>query len=85
VNISFVSLAAIMTMRLVLNLRQVADHTIHGSVRTISSLGDIPEPVFATNSVLGNIGAPLRDVDDDRVFDEQCVDETHLEEAPCDA
>jgi hypothetical protein len=65
VTIYFTNIVVIMTMRLVLNLRQVGSNTVHGSTGTISSLGDIPEPAFATNSAFGNIGAPLRVIDDD--------------------
>jgi hypothetical protein len=49
----------------VLNLRQIADNTVHDSVGIISSHGDIQKPTFATSSVLGNIGAPLRGMSDD--------------------
>ncbi|TDL19049.1 hypothetical protein BD410DRAFT_806000 [Rickenella mellea] len=44
--------------RLVLNLRQ-ASH-IQGCPGTLGALGSIEEPAFASNSLLGNLGAPLR-------------------------
>jgi hypothetical protein len=70
-----------MTMRLVLNLRQVGSNTVHGSINTISSLGDMPEPAFATNSVLGNIGAPLGGIgDEDMVDEERAIDDVEQRE-----
>ncbi|TDL19082.1 hypothetical protein BD410DRAFT_449565 [Rickenella mellea] len=44
------------TNRLVLNLRQVS----HLQERNEPAIGTIQEPAFATNSLLGNLGAPLR-------------------------
>jgi hypothetical protein len=71
-----------MTLRLVLNLRQVADHIVRGSIVTITSLGNIPEPVFATNLVWGNIGTPLWGIDDDDLIDEHHDAQDNGEEGP---
>lgn len=49
----------ILTSHLILNLRDMG-HT--EKTRSISNLNSLPEPVFATNRFLGNIGAPF-DVD----------------------
>lgn len=51
----YYSLSAILINRLILNLRT---HLDASEQRTDSSL---PEIVFASDSVIGNIGAPLRD------------------------
>ncbi len=52
---SFVSLASILTNRLVLNLKQAGNSTMqHEASSTLPSLA------FATNSFVGNLGAPLR-------------------------
>ncbi|TDL18684.1 hypothetical protein BD410DRAFT_491731 [Rickenella mellea] len=61
-------LTAILINRLVLSLRQVS--RFHdGNAPTLGGMCTIPEPVFATNSFLGNVGAPLRvgPVDDDEI------------------
>lgn len=45
-------------------------------MRAISNMNSLPEPVFATNRILGNIGAPL-DVDrhpSDSIFGEHTDD-----------
>ncbi|TDL18643.1 hypothetical protein BD410DRAFT_900724 [Rickenella mellea] len=52
-------LTAILVNRLVLNLRQVS-HLHEGNAPALRGTGTIHEPVFATNSFLGNLGAPLR-------------------------
>ncbi|TDL18622.1 hypothetical protein BD410DRAFT_842667 [Rickenella mellea] len=64
-------LTVILINRLVLNLRQVS-HIQEENVPTLGEIGTIPEPAFATNSILGNLGAPLRvgrdgDYDDDEI------------------
>ncbi|TDL18686.1 hypothetical protein BD410DRAFT_806397 [Rickenella mellea] len=63
-------LTAILVNRLVLSLRQVS--RFHdGNAPTLCAIRTVPEPVFATNSFLGNVGAPLRvgPVDDDESDD----------------
>ncbi|TDL16075.1 hypothetical protein BD410DRAFT_808395 [Rickenella mellea] len=62
-------LTIILINRLVLNLRQVS-HIQEGNTPKLGAIGTIQEPAFATNSILGNLGAPLRvgpaeDYDDD--------------------
>ncbi|TDL16080.1 hypothetical protein BD410DRAFT_649404 [Rickenella mellea] len=52
-------LTIILITRLVLNLKQVS-HSRNGNSPTHGTIGTIEEPVFATNSFLGNLGAPLR-------------------------
>ncbi|TDL16090.1 hypothetical protein BD410DRAFT_650112 [Rickenella mellea] len=66
-------LTIILINRLVLNLRQVS-HLKTGNASTLGAIDTIQEPAFATNSLLGNIGAPLRvgpeeDYDDDEIED----------------
>ena len=46
-----------MTSRLVLNLSNAAAYQEHSTLKSGSKLS---QPVFASNSFLGNIGAPLR-------------------------
>ncbi|TDL21683.1 hypothetical protein BD410DRAFT_866715 [Rickenella mellea] len=58
-GIGNIRLTVILINRLVLNLRQVS-HLQEGHALTLDATGTIREPVFATNSILGNIGAPLR-------------------------
>ncbi|TDL21403.1 hypothetical protein BD410DRAFT_804317 [Rickenella mellea] len=55
-------LTAILINRLVLNLRQVSSHLQEVKLPTLGliDIGTIHEPPFATNSLLGNLGAPLR-------------------------
>ncbi|TDL16095.1 hypothetical protein BD410DRAFT_795727 [Rickenella mellea] len=63
-------LTFVLINRLVLNLRQVS-HVQEGNAPTLCAIGTIPEPTFATNSILGNIGAPLRvGAEDDYEIDE---------------
>ncbi len=50
-SVSFVS---VLTNRLVLNLKQVGNRHTHSEAATLSDLA------FATNSFVGNLGAPLR-------------------------
>jgi hypothetical protein len=69
VDVCITSIPFITNMRLVLNLSQVNDHTAHGSMGSISSLSDLPGPVFATGSILGNICAPLQTEDEDDLID----------------
>ncbi|TDL18631.1 hypothetical protein BD410DRAFT_879842 [Rickenella mellea] len=52
-------LTVILINRLVLSLRQVS-HAQEGNAPTLSAIDTIQEPAFATNSFLGNLGAPLR-------------------------
>ncbi|TDL18624.1 hypothetical protein BD410DRAFT_792990 [Rickenella mellea] len=52
-------LTVILITRLVLNLRQVS-HSQEGYPPTLGAIGTIQEPAFAINSILGNLGAPLR-------------------------
>ncbi|TDL21330.1 hypothetical protein BD410DRAFT_804270 [Rickenella mellea] len=68
----------VLVNRLVLNLRRVS-HVSCANGRTLGTIGTIPEPVFAINSVLGNIGAPLRmGTEDDEI--EEMDDEDEIEE-----
>ncbi|TDL19078.1 hypothetical protein BD410DRAFT_449538 [Rickenella mellea] len=61
--------------RLVLNLRRVS-RLQDGRASTHGDIGSIQGPVFATNSLLGNLGAPLRmGPDDDDDFGEVDVDD----------
>ncbi|TDL16065.1 hypothetical protein BD410DRAFT_808387 [Rickenella mellea] len=71
----------VLTCRLVLNLRQVSRTP---KLQTISLLdaGPQEEPEFATNSILGNIGAPLRigrEVDDEEDLESPVDDQISLE------
>ncbi|TDL14401.1 hypothetical protein BD410DRAFT_846053 [Rickenella mellea] len=75
-------LTIVLINRLVLNLRQVS-HKQQGNALTISAMVAIQEPAFAANSLLGNLGAPLRvgSEDDDEIeelgidFDAEVVEE----------
>ncbi|TDL15189.1 hypothetical protein BD410DRAFT_135290 [Rickenella mellea] len=58
-------LSVILVNRLVLNLRQVS-HLQGGNAPTLSAINTTHEPEFATNSLLGNLGAPLR-VEDEEI------------------
>ncbi|TDL18872.1 hypothetical protein BD410DRAFT_900633 [Rickenella mellea] len=49
----------ILVNRLVLNLRQVSSSQ-QGNKPTLGTIGTIPEPAFAANSLLGNLGASFR-------------------------
>ncbi|TDL18633.1 hypothetical protein BD410DRAFT_806357 [Rickenella mellea] len=74
-------LTIILINRLVLSLRQVSH--IRGNVPTLGAIGTIQEPAFATNPVLGNLGAPLRlgieeDYDDDEVEEISVDDEAEV-------
>ncbi|TDL19089.1 hypothetical protein BD410DRAFT_842345 [Rickenella mellea] len=63
--------------RLVLNLRRVS-HIQEGNAPTFDAIGTIHEPAFANNSLLGNLGAPLRvgsDSEDDDDIDEISVED----------
>ncbi|TDL16076.1 hypothetical protein BD410DRAFT_844692 [Rickenella mellea] len=53
------SVALLLAIRLVLNLRQVSRNQEAGNL-TLGGIETIRDPVFATNSFLGNIGAQLR-------------------------
>ncbi|TDL20731.1 hypothetical protein BD410DRAFT_804858 [Rickenella mellea] len=59
-------LTFILINRLVLNLRQMS-HTQVGNASTLGAIGTIEEPAFAANSLLGNLGAPLRVGPDDEI------------------
>ncbi|TDL16650.1 hypothetical protein BD410DRAFT_831953 [Rickenella mellea] len=83
------SLTVILINRLVLSLRRVS-HKHFGNVPTHGAIGTIEEPAFATNSLLGNIGAPLRmgseedeseeiSVDDEAEAIEECRTVDHSE------
>ncbi|TDL21208.1 hypothetical protein BD410DRAFT_899032, partial [Rickenella mellea] len=67
-------LAVILINRLVLNLRQMS-HVQEGSAPTHGEIGTIQEPAFATNSILGNIGAQLRVDPEDGEMDEIRVED----------
>ncbi|TDL17902.1 hypothetical protein BD410DRAFT_793780 [Rickenella mellea] len=62
-------LTIILINRLVLNLRQVS-YLDEGNARKSGGIGTIQEPVFATNSLLGNLGAQLRVGDIDEILAE---------------
>ncbi|TDL15647.1 hypothetical protein BD410DRAFT_100609 [Rickenella mellea] len=50
--------------------------TTEDDKETRGAIDTIQEPVFATNSLLGNLGAPLRvGVEEDEESEEICVDE----------
>ncbi|TDL16072.1 hypothetical protein BD410DRAFT_649016 [Rickenella mellea] len=74
-------LVVILTCRLVLNLRQVS-HTPELQSTSSGQIGTMTEePEFATNSILGNLGAPLRigpefDDEDEVPIDDQMPLET---------
>ncbi|TDL16067.1 hypothetical protein BD410DRAFT_648676 [Rickenella mellea] len=69
------SLTVILINRLVLNLRQVS-HFQDGKPPTLGTIGTIQEPAFAANSLLGNLGAPLRvDPEDEEEPEEVGVDD----------
>ncbi|TDL18626.1 hypothetical protein BD410DRAFT_842669 [Rickenella mellea] len=53
------SVTLVLVSRLVLNLRQVSYKQEPGE-RTLGTIDTIRDPVFAANSLLGNIGAQLR-------------------------
>lgn len=60
VHLSVVSLAIILTNRLVLNLKQAGDSHLQYETSTLPSMA------FTTNSFVGNLGAPFRvDNEDD--------------------
>ncbi|TDL18646.1 hypothetical protein BD410DRAFT_806367 [Rickenella mellea] len=67
--------------RLVLNLRQVS-HKQVGNSSTFGAIGTIQKPVFATNSFLGNLGAPLHvgPEDDDEIEEVGMGDEADVVE-----
>ncbi|TDL19173.1 hypothetical protein BD410DRAFT_900377 [Rickenella mellea] len=91
-------LTIILINRLVLNLRQVS-HLQEGNAPTLGTIDTIQEPAFATNSLLGNLGAPLRvgldvdyeieeiGVDDDAeaVEERGIVDHSDIPEEPRDS
>lgn len=56
-----------MTSRLVLGLNQAANS--QGDLTSRSGAG-LSIPIFASNSILGNIGAPLQVEDDNKAVDE---------------
>ncbi len=58
------SLSSIITSHLVLNLKQAV------SPHTQSQLSIYSEPIFATNSFIGNLGAPLRVGEEDMDYEE---------------
>lgn len=63
--------AVVVINRLILNLSQTGHDIGSNSVQTITY-----GPLFATNAILGNIGASLRtDFDDDSIEWEAAVDE----------
>lgn len=61
---SFVSFASILANRLVLNLKQAGHSHMQHEVSSLPSLA------FATNSFVGNLGAPFRVNDEDGEDDE---------------
>lgn len=71
---SFVSFAPILTNRLVLNLKQAGNsHTQHEA-------STLPSLEFATNSFVGNLGAPFRASNEDGENNElQNLDDDELE------
>ncbi|TDL21757.1 hypothetical protein BD410DRAFT_789531 [Rickenella mellea] len=69
------SLTVILINRLALNLKQVS-HAQEGKAPTLGAIGTIQEPEFATNSLLGNLGAPLRvGPEEDEAIEESGVEE----------
>lgn len=68
-----------MTNRLILNLCQTAHSPLENDSFTVTTRSFAPEIKFATSSVLGNIGAPLRiDNDDDDTLASLASDETEM-------
>ncbi len=57
-HLSVVSLASVLTNRLVLNLKQAGNSNMQHE-------GSLPSLAFATNSFVGNLGAPFRVNDGD--------------------
>lgn len=66
------SLASILTTHLILNLKQA------GTPHLESTINTLPEPVFAVNSFVGNLGAPLQVGEED--MEEEGHEEIELEE-----
>ncbi|TDL18636.1 hypothetical protein BD410DRAFT_879852 [Rickenella mellea] len=74
-------LTYILINRLVLNLRKVS-HIQEGDAPTLGAISTIQEPVFAANSILGNLGAPLRMGTEDEYSDdeiEEIVEDNEVE------
>jgi len=72
-----VALASILTSRLVLNLKQASNSHMRHEASTLPSLA------FATNSFVGNLGAPFRvsnEDDEDDQIQELGNDEHELQE-----
>ncbi|TDL15204.1 hypothetical protein BD410DRAFT_845410 [Rickenella mellea] len=68
-------LTIILVTRLVLNLRQVS-RLQEGHASTLDAIITVQEPAFAANSLLGNLGAPLRmGTEDDDEIEEIRVDD----------
>lgn len=63
-HLSIVSFASILTNRLVLNLKQAGNSPMQHEASTLPSLD------FATNSFVGNLGAPFRASNEDGENDE---------------
>ena len=65
----------ILTCRLVLNLRRVARErytvSLSGDIGLGQELSTIPQLQFATNRFLGNIGAPLRNDEQDSEHEQE--------------
>ncbi|TDL16078.1 hypothetical protein BD410DRAFT_795700 [Rickenella mellea] len=78
------SVALILASRLVLNLRQVSRSQCSGG-RTLGSIESIRDPVFATNSFLGNIGAQLRVGPDDDDHIEEIFTDVEPDAKKCGA
>ncbi|TDL18082.1 hypothetical protein BD410DRAFT_843077 [Rickenella mellea] len=71
-------LTIILINRLVLNLRRVS-HIQEGNVPTLGPIGTIQEPAFATYSILGNLGAPLRMGEEDK-HDDDVTEEVNIDD-----
>ncbi len=78
-------LPVLIVNRLIMNLRQYTASTTIGSASSPSAIHTtLPEPVFAQNAILGNMGAPLdhlseqeqEEYDDNRFFKDE---EAHVE------
>jgi len=79
------TLPVLIVNRLIMNLRQYTASTTIGSASSPSAIHTtLPEPVFAQNAILGNMGAPLdhlseqeqEEYDDNRFFKDE---EAHVE------
>ena len=65
---SITRIQVLVVSRLVLNLRQRSTNSVNDSL--LATISEAAQPEFASNSILGNIGAPLMSNLDDMVYEE---------------